>query len=269
MSHRDVDIARPSGEVPVPGWTVSVVMPALNEEGNLADAIRDIRAVLPAHFRAWEVIVVDDGSTDRTGEIAETFARSDPSVRVLHNRAPTGLGAVFRRGVEAARHERVIYVPGDNALEAASLGAIFREAGRADVVVGDTRNMRVRRWPRRLISRCTTLFLNFVSGLHLPYYNGLALYHREDLLRLPVWSSSFAYQGEILMQRILNGSSYLFVPVLLREAVREKESKAFRWKNILGVLRTFGRLVWIVRVRGRFRNVRAGDPVAVLGEVRG
>ena len=109
-----------------------------------------------------------------------------------------------------------------------------------------------------------TGFLNLISGLRLRYYNGLALYRRRDLLVIPRWSRSFAFQGEVLMHMILRGATYDFVPVRVR-GTREKQSKAFRLKNMLGVVATFTRLFWSVRVLRRHRSRgarREGQPGA-------
>ena len=80
-------------------YTVSFVVPALNEEKVVEHVVREIHSHVNNLIQTNEIILIDDGSTDRTGEIMEALARELPNVRVLHNRPNIGLGASYQRGV--------------------------------------------------------------------------------------------------------------------------------------------------------------------------
>jgi glycosyltransferase involved in cell wall biosynthesis len=88
-------------------------MPAYNEEGNVEASVRDGLATLPRFADDIEVIVVDDGSRDRTGEIADRLAAEDPRVRVIHHPRNRGYGGAVRSGIEASRKDFIFFTDSD------------------------------------------------------------------------------------------------------------------------------------------------------------
>ena len=95
---------------------ISITAPAYNEEGTLAKSIRSILS-LDYPRRLLDIIVVNDCSTDRTGEIAEAFRKD--GVRVLHNKVNMGKAAGLNRGTKVARHELIATVDADSVVEPA------------------------------------------------------------------------------------------------------------------------------------------------------
>ena len=92
---------------------LSVVFPMHNEEAYVRRAVAAARAGASAVSEDFEIVIVDDASTDRTGEIAEALSREDPRIRVLHESRRRGLGATLRAGYRAARGELVLYSDAD------------------------------------------------------------------------------------------------------------------------------------------------------------
>src|SRR5258708_4199337 len=84
-----------SGQTPLTTCGLSVVLPAYNEEAVIAETVSQCEEVLSALAPDYEVIVVDDGSKDRTGEIADGLAAANPRVRVIHNRPNRGYGGAL------------------------------------------------------------------------------------------------------------------------------------------------------------------------------
>jgi len=103
---------------------VSVVFPMYNEEAYIHRAVGAARAALTELQADWEIIVVDDASTDRTAELADALAREDPRVRAVHNERNRKLGGTLRRGYALATKELVLYSDADLPFD-------FREVGRA------------------------------------------------------------------------------------------------------------------------------------------
>jgi hypothetical protein len=87
------------------GLSLTLVMPGLNEQANVERAVRRARAALERHAAEFEILVVDDGSSDETGAIAERLAAEDPRVRVLRNERNLNYGISLARGIRAARCE--------------------------------------------------------------------------------------------------------------------------------------------------------------------
>ncbi len=104
-SHPKDGIPEPPNEVSTAkrGSSVSVIVAALNEEPHLEATVMTGLRAAKRHFARHEVLVFDDGSTDRTGAIADELAAAHPTVRAFHHVRPVGLGGVFWRGVDEAR----------------------------------------------------------------------------------------------------------------------------------------------------------------------
>jgi glycosyltransferase involved in cell wall biosynthesis len=243
-----------------PRPTLSVIMPALNEEAHLADAIDEATRAVEGRFSDWEILVFDDGSTDRTGAIADEIAAKNPRVRVTHNGSPKNLGGVYKQGVEMARFEYVVMVPGDNENPASSLVDALDAVGKAEIVLPYVDKSNRSRF-RSGVSRAYVGLMNTVFGLRVRYYNGTVIHRTENVRSIRIKTDSFAYQSEALIKLLRRGKSFVEVPVVIERA-SSKESKAFRPKNIYGVAAALVRLMIEVhgpRLNSRPRSGEAGD----------
>lgn len=237
---------------------ISIVVPALNEEKNLRDAVHGVHRQATPFFSELEVLIVNDGSTDRTAEVAEACARDFPHTRVIHHERPWGLGGSVRHGFEMARHPYVMYVSGDNEIEPASLTVVYEAAGRADMIIPHLTNLEDRGFVRKTISRTYTALVNGLFGFRMRYFNGHVLYRREQVISLPPWTPSMAFQAEILVQLLSLGASYHMVPYQF-QAVTGRRTKAFHLWHVREVLKAILRLFWRLRVRPLVRRPGALD----------
>jgi glycosyltransferase involved in cell wall biosynthesis len=115
---------------------LSFFFPALNEEDNVAPIVDEALTVLPRFADDVEITVVDDGSTDRTGAIADELARKDPRIRVIHHGTRRGYGGAVRSGLVAATKPWVFFTDGDRQFALEDLGRLIEAADGADAVVG-------------------------------------------------------------------------------------------------------------------------------------
>jgi glycosyltransferase involved in cell wall biosynthesis len=230
--------------------TVSFIIPALNEEANIADAAREAVAAMGGRFADYELLLFDDGSTDRTGRIMDELAAADPRhVRVTHNPTPRNLGGVYKQGIALARMDYVLMVPGDNENPGHALQAPFDAIGRAEIVLPYPVNSSVRGPARHLVSRVYVGLLNRLFGLRVRYYNGTVIHRTANLKGLSIETSSFAYQAEILIKLLCAGKSFVEVPIRIDPPKEGRRSRAFRWKNMVQVGRTLAGLFVALRVR--------------------
>ena len=250
---------------------LSVFIPAYNEEGNIEATVFELRTALHVLPLEYEIIIVNDGSSDRTGEIAEAMSRADSRVRVVHNPKNLGLAKTFRIGAQSARFEFVGWIPGDNGFPAASLEQWLAPVGQADLIQTYLSNMEVRYIGRIVISRAYTKTMNALFGLNLRYYNGIQVYRKELIQNVESHSDGFALQSEILVKLLAMGNSYVEVGLKMQERV-QGESKAVKLKNILDVIKTVIRLFFEVKLIHRSRYHSRGvklpwipQPSAVAG----
>jgi glycosyltransferase involved in cell wall biosynthesis len=120
-----------------PVTSLSVVLPAYNEEPNVEAVVRKALEALPALAHDYEVIVVDDGSTDGTAEIAQALVDEHyPRVRLLRHERNEGYGAALRTGFSRTRHDFVFYTDADQQFDIAELEFLLPMLAEHDVVVG-------------------------------------------------------------------------------------------------------------------------------------
>lgn len=232
--------------------SISIIVPALNEERNIEDTIKEILIAVDERFSDFEILIFDDASSDNTGTIAEELAAKNKNIKVIHNEKTMGLGYNYKKGVELAKNDFIIMPPGDNSYASSYIERLFDAINRTDIIIGYNVNYWIRPLSRRIISKTFTLIMNLLFGLRIKYYNGLTIHKREIIrsLRPRSFSESFAYQAENLTLLIRSGYSYVEIPVYFRER-RTGKSKAVNIKNILGALKAVLKLFITVYIRER------------------
>lgn len=238
--------------------SLSVIVPALNEEGNIAGTVDTVSAALMDKVGEFEILIFDDGSQDRTGPIADELAAKFPYVRAFHNPERRGLGYNYRRGVEEARCEFCVMVPGDNELPAASLQTLVDAIGKADIINCYFLNPWVRPMSRRIVSRIFVAILNVSFGLKLKYYNGHNVIKTELLRSIPIETDGHAYAASIMVRLLRRGISCHQVALLNGEREYGK-SNAFNLKNIWSVGKTMTSLFFAVHFKGA-HSAENSDP---------
>lgn len=230
--------------------SISIIIPALNEEGNIKEAVKGALDALDQKFSKYELLIFDDGSTDATGNVAENLARENSHIKVIHNKRSMGLGYNYKRGVEIAQYDYVVMLPGDNEICTHSIKDLFDKVGRDDIVIPYTINFNLRPFLRRIISRTFTWTMNFLFNLNIPYYNGTVVHKTRILTSIPFSTHGFAYQADILTRLIKSGRSYVEVGMYIQKR-RYGLPKAFKIKNIISVLDTIIKLFWDIQIIGK------------------
>lgn len=117
---------------------LSVFFPAYNEEGNVEKTVRAAVKVLERTAHEWEIIIVNDGSTDKTEKIAKKLASKNPFVRVISHRQNRGYGAALKSGFYNARYPWIAFSDADGQFDFSEIERFIRKQGEAgaDLVVG-------------------------------------------------------------------------------------------------------------------------------------
>jgi glycosyltransferase involved in cell wall biosynthesis len=116
--------------------SLSAFFPVFNEESNLIRVYESLGAILPQVAGEYEIIVVNDGSRDGTGAIAERLAKADPRVRHIVHATNLGYGAAVADGLAACRYEYVFYTDGDGQFDVSQLALLVPFAEEFDAVIG-------------------------------------------------------------------------------------------------------------------------------------
>jgi len=225
-------------------FSLSFVIPAYNEEPNVAEALRRASAVLQGLNLDYEIILVNDGSRDRTGEIAKSMIGSIPHLRVIENNPNRGYGGALKAGFYAAIKEWIAFAPSDNQFDFNELADLLAKANSAGIVTGYRANdadpfaRRVNRWGWNGLVRL--LFGYMTRDIDC----GFKLFRREILERVTLNSDGAMMDTELLAGAQARG--YKIVEVPLKHLPRT--AGAPTGANYKVILRAFRDLV-----RFRFR----------------
>ena len=150
----------------LPHPSLSIVVPLYNEEEGIAQLIQAIFSVLSTDPDFLELVLVDDGSHDRTAEMVLKLAEFEPRIRLLRHDRNRGLGAGIRTGLEAAEGDLILYTDADLPFDFNLIPQLVARASDGRVIAGyrTNRGEGLRRW---ILTKGYNLFCRFVLGLRL------------------------------------------------------------------------------------------------------
>jgi glycosyltransferase involved in cell wall biosynthesis len=203
---------------------VSVIVPAYNEAAVVVDTLTQLSAYLGSleDLYRWEIVVVNDGSTDETGDLAEEYARSHPNVRILHHRVNFLLGQALRYAFNSTRGDYVAVMDCDLSYEPEHLGRMLYaiQDSRARIVIaspyakgGKTTNVP---FSRRVMSRGANWLLSTAAGGGLTTVTGMVRVYDGRFLRSldlramdTEINTEIIYKARILHARIVEIPAHL------------------------------------------------------------
>jgi len=141
--------------------SLSIFMPAFNEEGNIATTIIDAREAAIKVANEYEIIVVDDGSRDRTDEVVLELAKHDPRIRLIKHKINKGYGASVKTGLKACRNNWIFFTDSDGQFHYDELPRFVRERGDNDLIIG-YRKKRMDPFHRVFVAQVLLKIWNFV-----------------------------------------------------------------------------------------------------------
>jgi dolichol-phosphate mannosyltransferase len=227
---------------------MSFVVPCYNEGKNIAATINELTtAVGEAKIPSYEIIIVNDCSTDDTLEVANHLARDNSNIAVITNSANLGFGGAYKAGVRGAGGKYVIMIPGDNAFPASSISAILRKVGTEDLIIPYVVNSQIRPRLRQRISNTFTAIFNLLFWLRVPYYNGIVLYKTNLLKSIEIKTDGFTFQAEAIVRLLTASATYTTVGIAITER-KHGGSTAFNPRNVFRVIKSTMSLFFELRV---------------------
>ena len=232
---------------------ISVVVPLLNEEDNLAPLYEQITKAVTGRYD-YEIIFIDDGSTDRSFEILKIFHRQDPHVRVIRFRKNFGQTAAMSAGFALAKGGIIVALDADLQNDPADIPMLVDKLNEGfDVVSGWRKNRQDKALTRRLPSMLANGLISRITGVKLHDY-GCTLK---------------AYRREVLQETRLYGEMHRFIPALASWAgariaecvVRHRPRTAGVAKY--GLARTFKVILDLITVK--FLGAYSTKPIYVFG----
>lgn len=256
--------AKPQTEATGPdldGMTLSVVIPAYNEEGAIRATVEDVRLHLDPTGITYEIIVVDDGSSDRTREEAlKTGATVD------WNDVNSGYGATLKRGIRQTQHEFVAILDADGTYPARYLPKMLEMCRNQDMVVGD-RGAAMKNVPmiRRPAKWVLNTLASFLAERKLNDLNsGLRVFRKTELMPfLPLLPQNFSFTTTITLCMSCNGKRMVYTPIEYGRRIGKSKIRPIDFLNFI---------ILVLRVIVLFNPLRIFIPLGlaliVLGTVK-
>ena len=228
---------------------LSVFFPAYNEEGNVERMVDAFRSVLPHVAEDYEIIIVNDGSKDRTQEIAEQLIKEDRRVRAVHHEKNQGYGAAVRSGIKACTKEYLFFTDGDGQFDVSQLSLLVPLVPQYDGVIGFRLN-RQDPWIRKLNAWAWNRLVRLMFGLKVKDIDcAFKLFHRRVFKDIELESSGAMISTEMLVKIKDKGFTFQEVGVLHSPRLAGKQTGA----NIRVILRAFKELF---RFYGRLKEAK-------------
>ncbi len=224
---------------PAPTVEISAVMPAYNEDANLEQSVGRMASALQACTRAFEIIVVDDGSQDGTAALLERLKAVHPNLRVIRHAVNRGYGAALRSGFGAARFGWIFLMDADNQFDPAEVELLLARAADADIVAGYRKH---RRDPllRRLNAWAFFTMVRLLFGRLVRDVNCAFKLMRRDMIgRMALHSEGALINAEVLVLARQLQARVVEVPVHHYPRKAGKQTGA----NIRVVIRAFTELL--------------------------
>ena len=229
---------------------LTLVVPALNEEHNIEKTILSVfHALSSCKGKIAEVLVVDDGSTDRTAAIVERLALEYPPVVLVRNPHNLGLGSSLQLAIARATGRQLLIVPGDNDMPEATLVDLIRHSGEAELVMCYFVNRELRGRMRNFISTIFGLVYTTCFDVFPQYINGPCVYPVAQLKEMRLFSTRFSVVAEINVKLMRQGVSFTEVASSRQTGMRG--SSSFSIRNLFETSAIFLRLLYEVHVGHR------------------
>lgn len=235
---------------------VSIIIPALNEEKGIALSVEDILSAMDESAMPYEMIIVDDGSTDRTADIVKSLS----GVKLLRNIRNRGYGASLKRGIQAAGYDIIAITDADGTYPGERISELVSLlSDDVDMVVGWRKGFAakiplVRRPAKWVIKKVT----EFLAGYSIPDLNsGLRVFRKKTVIDNEyVLPAGFSFTTTITLLIASGGGNILYEPISYKH--RSGSSKFHPIKD------TWGMITLIIRSILLFNPLRVFVPISML-----
>ena len=190
---------------------LSVVIPAYNEEKGIGKVLDELKEILESKSRDYEIIVVDDGSTDHTAKIVK-----EKEVILIQHPQNKGYGAALKNGIKHAKGEKILITDADGTYPNKEIPRLLEHADQYDMVVGSRTgkdvNIQLYRKPAKWF---LSNLANYLSGTNIPDLNsGMRIFSKEDVLKFfNILPSGFSFTTTITLSYLSNDMTIKYVPI--------------------------------------------------------
>lgn len=183
---------------------LSVFFPFWNEEKNIAKVISSAILVAEKIAKKWEILIIDDGSTDKTYDIGQKLAKKNNNIRVISHHPNRGYGAALKEGFKNAKYDIVVFTDGDGQFDFSEVTKFLEKINNVDIVIG-YRKKRQDNMTRHILMTLLKIWDYFFFGFYYKDIDcGFKMFKKEALMKiLPLQSEGAMITTEILAKASL------------------------------------------------------------------
>lgn len=204
--------------------SLSVLIPAYNEEDNLVRVVKQALSDVKTIAKDYEIVVVNDGSSDNTKVIADKLARENKNLRIVHHKINQGLGKALHTGVNACRKEVIIYIEGDGQSLLKDQGELLKKIVDADLVLGYRSSREDYTLFRKAMSYGYLFLLFIFFGLRFKDVNWSAAFRRKIFDSIDPKTPTPFFLTETVIRALWKGLHVTEAPTLYRSRIAGKTS---------------------------------------------
>lgn len=219
--------------------SLGVVIPFLNEEKALRGVVDSLVENLESNNISYHILLVNDGSTDQSGRIGEALCEKNENISIIHKDEPENIGSAFKDGINQLKTDLICWLPSDGEIPANAVYDCYRKSVESDSpsIVYPTNTFEIRSFFRAILSKTFQLLCRIIFNMPVRYFNGIAIYKREEVKKLNLISSGFTINLELIIKYAQTFKvSYEEVPFTLERRVGGEE-KALKLVNIVNVMK--------------------------------
>jgi glycosyltransferase involved in cell wall biosynthesis len=261
---RDVDDIR-SGNLG-DQFDITLFVSCYNERDFVVATLETVRRAMTGLGLTYDIVIIDDASRDGSPESIRQYITEHPDSNIVFRQNAVNKGwaqnYVDSTFIGRGRYHRAIC--GDNSEMEATIRAVLRPLGEADIIIPYYVEVRDKRLFRHVVSSIYTFLVNLLSGNSLRYYNGLPVHRRYNVMRWHSDTRGFGFQADILCLLLGQGATYKEVGLSAIEQ-RPGVSTALTYKNLLSVAHTLSDIL-LRRISNRIHGQIGGSIAASTHE---
>lgn len=215
--------------------SLSVVIPAYNEEGNLANLVKQTLKDAQKISRDFEVIVVNDGSVDKTADVAQSLAKAYKEVKIVNHKRNQGLALAWRTGIKSCKKDIILYIEGDGQQPFKDQYSLLKKIKYVDVVLG----IRAYRFDyslfRKILSWGYILLIRIFFNLKYKDVGWSQVYRRKIFDKVKLKSTTPFFDTEVIIKARRSG----FKVAEAHSSYRRRESGSTNYGNLITAYKMF------------------------------
>ncbi|TGN07974.1 glycosyltransferase family 2 protein [Leptospira ilyithenensis] len=242
---------------------ITIGVPAFNEEADLNSTIERIfQAIKLTKSKEYEIIIVNDGSTDRTAEVIRQIEKKYKAVRSIHHETNKGLGVFVKTIIKEAKYDKFCLVAGDGNVTLDTLKHYILNAYKAELVFVFIMNTEDRLASRSVLSLFYTFVYTICFNIHVKYINGAVVFPTKLMRELEIKGNRYSFAAEVAVKLLLKGCSFYEMTGYIKPNVHK--SSAMKWRNLIDVIFAFFYLLYEVKIK--FKSLYSKKPSRVFDE---